>query len=212
MTISRQLVAKNGTPIDFHRISQVVVNYETGFAVLTIRSYVTEQAIIDQVHAWTEDYVVPAASLGGALALREDVERAVVTLADLPFYDGAIIADLAGTLQAARDRAWTAIKAARAAAEEGSFIFDGGSYQADKLRITGAVQLATLAKAAGQPFVETWTLTDNTTRELDADQVIALGMALGQYVSSLYATGRALRADIDAAETIDAVAAVRWPA
>lgn len=212
MTISKTFAAPNGAPIAFHRIGQACIDYETGFAKLTIRSYVSEQAIIDKVHAWTDDYVVPAAGLGGDLARREDVEQALIALADLPFYGGAIVADLADTLDAARARAWAAIKAARSAAEEGSFTFDGGSYQADKVRINGAVQLAVLAKSSGAEFSETWTLTDNTTRTLSAAQVIALGTALGQYVSDLYATGRALRAQIEAAETIEAVRAVIWPA
>jgi hypothetical protein len=213
MPITKQLTAPNGTPIGYHRVTHIHVDFGTGFARMTVRSHVNEQAAIDQLpHAWTDDYVVPTTSFDGALMLREDVEQAVVKLTDLPFYGGAVVADETGTLQAARERAWAAVKAARAVAEEGNFVFDGGSYQADKVRINGAVQLAVLAKASGSPFSEMWTLTDNTTRELDADQVIALGIALGQYVSDVFSTGRGLRAQINAAETIEEIQSIRWPA
>jgi len=213
MPITKQLTALNGTPIGYHRVTHVHVDYETEFARLTIRSYVHEQNAIDRLpHAWTDEYTIPTASLEGALMQREDVEQALVGLTDLPLYGGAVITDQTGTLQAAKERAWTAVKAARSVAEEGNFVFEGGSYQADKVRINGAVQLAVLAKAGGVPFSETWTLADNTTRELDADQVITLGLALGQYVSDVFATGRALRDQINAAETIEEVQTIGWPA
>jgi hypothetical protein len=153
---------------------------------------------------------MPATNIAGDLS--EHAECWLIADDTSPLQGGLITADQSDTLQAAKDRTWVAIKAARAAAEEGNFTHDGGSYQADKVRINGAVQLAVLAKSAGTPFSEAWTLTDNTVRDLDADQVIALGVALGQYVSGLYATGRALRAQIDAAETVDEVTAIGWPA
>lgn len=211
MPIIQQLTAPNGTPIGYHRVTQIRVDYEANIASLTIRSHVNEQAAIDRLpHAWTDDYVVPIASLDGSLTLREDAEQAVIKIVELPFYGGAIVADLGGSLEAAKERAWADVKAARSVAEAGTVVFDGGGYQADIVRINGAVQLAVLAKASGAPFSETWTLTDNTTRELDADQVIGLGMALGQYVSNVFATGRALREQINAATTIEEVQAIRW--
>lgn len=213
MPIIQQITAPNGTPISYHRVTHIQVDYDSDFARLTIRSHVNEQAAVDRLpHAWTEDYMVPIASLDGALTLREDAEQAVVKLADLPFFGGTVVGSHDGTLQAAKDRAWAAIKAARTAAEEGTFVFDGGVYQADVVRINGAVQLAVLAKARGTPFTETWTLEDNTTRMLNADEVIALGLALGQYVSDVFATGRALRDRINAATTIEEVQAIGWPA
>lgn len=211
MPIIQNLTTPNGTTVSYHRITQVQIDYESDFAKLTIRSYVNEEAATNNLpHAWTDDYLIPTASIEGGITLREDVEQAVIRISTLPFYGGSIATDQSGTLEAAKDRAWTSIKAARAAAEEGNFTYDGGLYQADKVRINGAVQLAVLAKSSGAPFSETWTLVDNTTRTLSADQVIQLGIALGQYVSELYAKGRALRQQINEAGTVDAVQAINW--
>jgi hypothetical protein len=69
-----------------------------------------------------------------------------------------------------------------------------------------------LAKSAGRPYSIVWTLTDNSRRTLDGDQMTALGVAMGAYVDGIYATARALRDQVDAAATIEAVEAIAWPA
>lgn len=106
---------------------------------------------------------------------------------------------------------WTALKAARTVAEAASFTCDGSVYQADKERISGAVQLALLAQLAGQPFSIDWTLSDNSVRTLDAAQMIAVGVALGTVVSSIFDTARQLRIQLDAANTVEEVDAIGWP-
>jgi hypothetical protein len=214
MPIKKAAQADNGITVNYHRPTGMSVNLVANLATVTVNSHASEQAALDGLPvAWQWRIDVPVGLLAGdEPTLLAEVELALIDLETSPFYGGERTTDRSETLEVAKDRAWTAVKAARALAEDGNFMYAGGSYQADKVRINGAVQLAVLAKSAGTPFSETWTLTDNTVRVLDADQVIALGLALGQYVSDLYATGRALRAQIDAAETVDQVNAIRWPA
>jgi hypothetical protein len=214
MPITKTVQADNGITINYHRAVRLEVDLVSNAALVTVNSHATEQAAVDNLPlAWQWRIAVPVDALASdEPTLLGEVERALVSLEVSPFAGGELVIDASETLDAARERAWSRVKVARAQAEDGNFVYDGDVYQADKVRINGAVQLAVLAKSAGQPFRETWTLTDNSTRTLDADQVIALGLALGQYVSDLYATGRDLRAQIEAAETAGEVQAIGWPA
>jgi len=213
MPITKTVQADNGITIGYHRAIRVEVDLVANTALVTVNSHATEQAAVDKLPlAWQWRIPVPVDELAGdEPTLLGEVERALVSLDASPFAGGERVDDVSETIEAARQRAWIRIKAARAVAEDGNFTYDGGTYEADKVRIGGAVQLATLAKAAGAPYSETWTLVDNSQRELDADQVIALGIALGRHVSGVYATGRQLRAQIEAAETADEAQAIGWP-
>lgn len=200
-----------GADAHFHVVSEITASHPFDAIMARVNSYASQAAYSAGAGVlWTQPVKMPVDIIGGTLP--DYVENWLVTSPDSPFSGGQIVADQSATLGAAKDRAWVRIKLARAAAEAGNFIYDGGSYQADKERINGAVTLAMLAKSQGASFSETWTLTDNSTRTLDADQMIAMGIALGEYISGIYATGRALRAQKDAAATIEEVQAVGWPA
>lgn len=108
---------------------------------------------------------------------------------------------------------WTEIKAAREAIEYGSFTWDGSTFDADPVstsRIMGAFALALAAQAAGQPYSQDWTLADNTTRTLSAADMLTVGAALGARVAGAFATASTLRAQIEAATTIEEVEDVTW--
>lgn len=120
-----------------------------------------------------------------------------------------------GNLAAAQAAKWEEMKAARAAAEYGGFTYntytldsDAGSTQ----RILGTVTMARIAQAAGQPFQTDWTLADNSVASFTGDEFIALGVALGQHVQAIYAQARARRVAINAATTVEEVAAISWNA
>lgn len=108
---------------------------------------------------------------------------------------------------------WAVLKAQRDVLERSGFEWDGSTFDSDLVsqsRIQGAAQLATLAKIGSQPFSITWTLADNTTRALDADEMIAVGMAMGMHINALIAQSRALRDAIEAATTIEEVQEISW--
>lgn len=93
-----------------------------------------------------------------------------------------------------------------------------GTVQVDaksKQNINGLVTMALIAKGAGATFSEPFTLADNSTVVLDADQMIGLGVAVGQHVADVYSRARELRAAIDAAADAEALAeidiAAGWP-
>lgn len=112
-----------------------------------------------------------------------------------------------------KDIKWARIKELRDAAEEAGFVWDGSTFDSDKTsqsRIQGAAQLATLAKINNQPLSIEWTLMNNGTRSLSADDMIAVGMALGAHINEQHVRARQLREQIEAATTPEQVQAVRW--
>ena len=119
------------------------------------------------------------------------------------------------TLEAHRLGAWARIKAARVAAEQeplvvGALVFDADADSQQK--IAGAVQMAQLAIASGQDagWSITWTLADNTAATLTAAQMIGVGLALAARTSGLHQRGRTLRAQINAAGSLDELNAITW--
>src|SRR5207237_3785213 len=84
------------------------------------------------------------------------------------------------------------------------------------VKINGLVSMAMLAKSAGQPFGETFTMADNSEVPLTADQMIGFGTAVGAHIAAVHARGRELRAAINAAATAEEIASIDletgWPA
>lgn len=105
--------------------------------------------------------------------------------------------------------AWATIKAARASAEFGGFVWDGSTFDSDEAsqrRLQGLVQLASLNPSLSIA----WTLADNTTRTLSAADALAVGEALASHVAQAFAHGQALRYQLEAATTKAAIEAVQW--
>ena len=103
---------------------------------------------------------------------------------------------------------------------KGSAVCDtpSGSANCDltsRTSITGAVVMAMIADKNAQPFSINWTMANNTTVTLNSTQMIALGEAVGQYVSKAADNRQALKVQINAATTPAAVSAVDvtvgWP-
>jgi Domain of unknown function (DUF4376) len=82
-------------------------------------------------------------------------------------------------------------------------------------KISGAVQMAMIAQAAGQPFAVDWTMQDNSTVTHDAVAMIGIGLAVGQHVAACHERGLALKAQIEEAADQDALSAIDinagWP-
>ncbi|AYJ87677.1 DUF4376 domain-containing protein [Sphingomonas paeninsulae] len=82
-------------------------------------------------------------------------------------------------------------------------------------KVNGAVTMALIASTAGAPFSIDWTMADNSSATLDAQGMIALGVAVGRYVSACHDRGAVIKAAIDAAATIEALEAIDiaadWP-
>ena len=106
------------------------------------------------------------------------------------------------TLDEIKAQRWTEIKSERDRLEFGGFEFDGGIYDSDQVsqgRIMGAA-------AAGMDQV--WTLADNTTTHLTANELVQLYQALQMHIAITHQRGRVAREAIMSATTKDDVDAV----
>jgi hypothetical protein len=115
----------------------------------------------------------------------------------------------ARSLQTIKEAQWLEIKTARELTVNSGFLWDDSKFDSDQVsqaRIQGAVSLANMNPA----FSITWTLFDNTFRTLSASEMVAVGVALGVHVQTQFDKARALRDQIDAATTREAVFAVVW--
>lgn len=87
----------------------------------------------------------------------------------------------------------------------GWIVFDGDLIS--QQRITGAVQLATLSTG---PFNISWTLADNTSVNLNREQLIGLGVKLATRSAALFSYSQMLRTQLEAATTVNTVKGINW--
>lgn len=103
-------------------------------------------------------------------------------------------------------------------------VIDGGaatpfgavdSYELARSNIAGAALAALIAKGAGAAYSVDWTLLDNNVVSLDADGMMAVGLAVMGHVNAAHDRARALRAQIDAAADVAALLSIDittgWP-
>ena len=70
-------------------------------------------------------------------------------------------------------------------------------------------------KSAGIPKTFKWTMSDDSAVELNNDEMIQFGMSVMGYVDACFNHARALREQIDAAETVEELQEIEieegWP-
>ena len=129
--------------------------------------------------------------------------------------DGAVVWQDDRILADVKAAKWEAIKAARTAAIDAHLVTPYGTFDAgpeDRANITDAVLLVQTMASLGTPTTVTFTTATNTVVTLTTAQMVNVGLLLGAKVQGAYATARALRATIEAAETVAGVDDVTWPA
>lgn len=96
---------------------------------------------------------------------------------------------------------WETVKSDRDTAERSGCPYMGSVLDSDQIsvqRISIAVQAAQSALAAGtKGFVLDWTMQDNTTIAMTAEQVIGMSAALAAYSNELHERARVLREQIE---------------
>ena len=76
--------------------------------------------------------------------------------------------------------------------------------------IMGLVQMASLAMSMGGSFARTFRLASNDEVPVDAQGMIAIGVAVGEHVDACYRRSWALKAEVDAGE-LDPDIEAGWP-
>ncbi|RSV44425.1 DUF4376 domain-containing protein [Sphingomonas sp. ABOLE] len=199
----------NGAQARFHQAARFEVHQDATHAV--VNSYHLEDMLLT---SWQDTYVIPREL---KISTLDDVER-ILSLPGAPFAGATVVDPAAGDLDTARARAWVSVKAERDKCASGGCETALGRVDSDersRILIAGAVQMAQIAQAAGQPYSVDWVMADNQPVTHDASAMIALGMAVGEHIAACWERAQALRAEIDAADTVDAVSAINfvsgWP-
>lgn len=205
------------TPNGIAAAHRIVKTELTGTTLrLQVHMYPSLDKAEDAHLLWQEYPELPLA----ALDVQDPVgslERALAAQPDGLFAGATYVADAAvDDIETARACKWAEIKAERDRLECGGFDMPGiGRFDSDadsRARIVGAVTAAKIAQDAGQPYSITWTLADNSPAELDAQTTIDVGLALLAHVDAIHQHSRNLRQQIDAAQDLQALDAVRWDA
>ncbi|QDP58956.1 MAG: hypothetical protein Unbinned2819contig1003_42 [Prokaryotic dsDNA virus sp.] len=112
-------------------------------------------------------------------------------------------------LDEAKAQAWDNLKLDRDAQEFGAFSYNAWMFDADadsQARINSAAQAAMI----DDTFDAIWTLADNTTQALTATQLKELCKALSNHIKAAHDRGRIVRAQVEAATTIQELEAISW--
>lgn len=116
-------------------------------------------------------------------------------------------------LEVFRARRWEALKAARDAAIDGGVDTPFGRFDTDatsRALLGDAVLGAQIMIAQNLPFEVTWTLADNSSVTLTAQQLVQVGLLALAHVAACHDRGRQRRAQLAAATTREAIEGVVW--
>ena len=113
-------------------------------------------------------------------------------------------------LDLAKQQARAKINAARDAAEVAGFTAYGKTFDSDKTSQQRILIAANTAQVVGSSFTIDWTCADNSVITLDYAQMLGLPVIMAQAGNALHQKARTLKAQIDAATTLEEINAVVW--
>lgn len=215
MPIIHTLAAPNGAPCTYFAALRVDVDLKAQDATAKVQvgGWINEAASLEgQLAVFNWFPLVPLSALN-MQDLVATAETALVQFEGSPWLGGSLIA-APGDLAGAKARRWAMVKQQRDAHEFGQFTWDGAVFDGDKAsqdRIAKGVIEAMAAQIQGAAFSEPWTLADNSVRTLSGADMFAVARAMGAQMKAAFEIGRALRLQIEAAETLEQVEAVAWP-
>lgn len=183
---------------------------ENGLMCAFVRSFVDMEAYEAGVHNWHDHHPIPIANFA-------DPEAWLIS-PEGPFAGGDLLPE-AGSFARVKALRWAQIKAERYRRTTSGFTALGVRFDSDAeavANITAKANHALAAKADGIPFETVWTLADNSSFPMDADQMIAVSVALSAHGESIFAIARDLRAQIESVDpesptAESSVLSVSWP-
>lgn len=187
-----------------HRLHSVHIENET--VSVTLNSFVNDESV---EAVWQGIYPMPWEDFVNTTYPWNVLNYLVSTSG--PFPTGAIIHDPTDLLTLKR-------KLVVRVNELRKTVIDGGcethvgvvdTTENSRSNIAATYSLAVAAKMASQPFEIVWRLRDNSEVTLDADGLILMGNQVFAHVDRAMRHSWTLKAEIEAAETVEAAEAVR---
>lgn len=189
---------------------------ELSITPTTVTATVTSKPELDGRVCWQDRVEVPLS----ALAAGDPISAATAFLTGSDGYlAGGIAMDDPTSLETLRGDMLARVAAKRDELLVGGCVTAFGPIDTDMVsrqNISGAVSMASIAKASGVDFALKWRMRDNSYVELSADEMIAVGVTVGWFVSAVYDKSFALKDAILAAVTEEDLEAIDltgevWP-
>lgn len=211
MPISKSIKSHTRVDVEYHEVFKVEFLTESDELKVFLKSYSSQSdAESGTPAAWMWECFIGVVLMPNTSLVA--IEDCLVSIPTSPLAGGLLIPVETDIEKEARLK-WSTIKKFRSIHEFGQFIWDGLAFDSDltsQSRIQGAAQLAQITLAAGQPFSIDWTLADNTVVTLDANQMISVGLALGNHINACHSKARLLRQQIESATTKEEIEAIVW--
>ena len=102
------------------------------------------------------------------------------------------------------------INQARDNAEQGGFEYLGKTFDSDQVSCIRMSSAAQAMQYADDTATITWTTQDNSTIDLNKSQLMGLVVALAQWSNTCHQKATALKAQIDACDSKEALDKVKW--
>ena len=102
------------------------------------------------------------------------------------------------------------INQARDKAEQGGFEYLGKTFDSDQVSCIRMSSAAQAMQYADDTATITWTTQDNSTIDLNKAQLMGLVVALAQWSNTCHQKATALKAQIDACDSKEALDKVKW--
>lgn len=215
MPILKTFKTESGATMTWHRVSKVESSMldSHAVAVCTVHCWPDLDAFIETNggrFSWTEYVPIPQALVDGADFVGS-LERALISVAESPFYGGSV-APMPSGLDMARQLRWAQMKQMRSLLMAQPIEFDGMVFDADPASLNNIVNSVRKMELAGEASMR-WTLEDNTVATVTLEQLRGLGLKIGERIDQLYEVGRELYTSIfdPALSTVEEVAAIKWP-
>lgn len=207
MSILHSVTLPNGAEASFHKVVRLDVRPDACEAVVhswpSFDRFAEGGPII-----WQSGYEVPHA----ALSADPYATVEVWLVGPAGPLSGGQVSTADEALPAAAARKLSELRHARNLTEFGGFDAPGlGRFSSDAMsqtRIVGAVVASRLE--ATQPFLLSWTRQDDSSVDLTGDDLERVGLSLLAHLDAVHSRWRQVRADVLAAETVEAVNAITW--
>lgn len=211
MPIIKQAESPTGTRLVYHEIHKLETTSDFSNVIIYVRGYAHEPKLQQPlIVAWMWQFTIPIGVVTSLLPVA--IESLLVSEPGNPLFGGELL-QAETPLETIKRQKWMEIKQARDLVEFGTFAWNGNIFDGDQLsqqRIGQAAQQAMLAKASEIAYTQEWTLHDNTTIVLSADDMISIALAMGEHINTAHSKARLLRNQLDAATTPEEVSAIAW--
>lgn len=201
MALFKSMVTPNGIPTTYHRIVRAELLGNENQLRVQVGSWPTEDTYILGLPAvWITNTAVPSNNLYNTVQAQ--------LLESSEFLNSTILAET-DPLTIIKQRKWMLIKTAQKQQEYAGLEFQGDVYQSD-LENQNQIQTAVILALQDPQYSSSLKLLNGSIKELDAANLIALNQALITHVETLHNRAQALRLQIDAATTVEAVEQITW--